>query len=254
MACALLVSGCASGTADVGQSSESTAGDAATSSATSSPTSSPTSSLAPEPMDPMRLVSSVEIRPADLPPGYGPNVMQSGDEVEGQVTLDMCGAYFASEALRTARHQVAYRLGDPEAPGYDVTADGASVMSEAVAYSPGGARQAIREVRDAVDSCPRSYVPSLVGGAPPARNTLTPIPAAPDWQDDHVAVVNTLRFRTGESFRMALIYQRRGDLLAMAYVMTTKGGDGVALARDLGSLLSARLDAVTDPTGSNPEA
>jgi hypothetical protein len=54
------------------------------------------------------------------------------------------------------------------------------------------------------------------------------------------------------SLRSAAVYQRRGDMLAMTYVMTSKNGRGVALASELASLLSKRLDAVPDPTGSNP--
>ncbi len=205
-----------------------------------SPTA-PATTPSEAPVDPDALVRPVEVRRADLPEGYGADQFQRGDEVEGQVSLDLCAATFPSEQLRTARHQVRYALEGLDPSGSDDLSDSAWVSTETVAYRPGGAEQAMQELRDAVASCPSGYVPSVIANVPDLRTTITPMRPAAGWQADHLAVVNTIEFRTGESLRLALVYQRRGDVLAMVYVPAGVRGRGEGLARRTATLLSERL-------------
>jgi hypothetical protein len=78
--------------------------------------------------------------------------------VAGQVTLDLCGYTFHTEALRLARLQVTYtRAGAP------------LISNEVVAYKPGGAASALREVRAAIAHCPAGYVSSGVRASDSSR-------------------------------------------------------------------------------------
>ena len=38
--------------------------------------------------------------------GWTSQTIPGGDQVQGQVTLDLCGTHFPSESLRIARHQI----------------------------------------------------------------------------------------------------------------------------------------------------
>jgi hypothetical protein len=71
-----------------------------------------------------------------------------GDDVDGQVTLDFCDARYPSEALRTARNQVAVH-DDDEPRSYAIV-----LSMEAVMYRDAAAtEQAFRELRAARLSC-----------------------------------------------------------------------------------------------------
>ena len=174
-----------------------------------------------------KLVRAVELRPEDLPGDYGANQMEDGDLVEGEVTLDMCGATFPSEDLRTARHQVAY-LGP-----------GDSISSETVTYEPGGAEQAMGELRDAVAQCPKGFIE----GPPTYKVKISPLPVESDWQADTIAMRVTFTPKEGRRWRSsgAAIYQRLDDAITAVYVFA--GPETSAeLAAGFASLLSERLE------------
>jgi hypothetical protein len=185
------------------------------------------------------VVLAVELRPDDLPSGYGAEGFgEHGNLVDGQVTMGMCGATFASEDLRTARHQVGYPGPDDE-----------FISSETVRYEPGGAQQAMGELRDAVANCPKGFVRSDVAGEPPYKAKISQLPVDADWQDDTVALRITYTPKTGPSRSGALIYQRLDDTIAAVYVFA--GAEtSPGLAAGFASLVSDRLEAAAPVAGT----
>lgn len=92
--------------------------------------------------------SAVVLRASQVGPGYRRSVIPGGLKVRGQVTLDICGFKFRSEALRTQRIQLAYiRPGSP-----------LELSNEVVRYRRGGASMALHEVARAAAHCPTGLV------------------------------------------------------------------------------------------------
>jgi Protein of unknown function (DUF2510) len=112
-------------------------------------------------------LSSVILRQADVPSTLSVVLIPGGDQVQGETTLDLCNGTFPSEALRTARRQVAA-----------VDAQGVAVLStEAVLYRDAAASaQAFAELRSVAAHCPSTPVTSPVG----EPTVTTHINAAPD--------------------------------------------------------------------------
>lgn len=97
------------------------------------------------------------LRQADLASGYTIKLMQDGDQVVGQVTLDNCGFDFTTEAHRVARRQYVVYAG----------ASQAGISNELVAYdSPAQASLALAQWHAAAARCPRGPVRSTVAGVP----------------------------------------------------------------------------------------
>ena len=96
-------------------------------------------------------LDSVVLTAHQAGPGYQRYTMNGGRQVEGPVP-HFCGGGYASEALRLRRFQTIYAN----------LAGGAQLSNEVVRYSPGGARQALREVARRVRTCPRTPVQSPV--------------------------------------------------------------------------------------------
>jgi hypothetical protein len=160
--------------------------------------------------------------------------MQQGDEVDGQVTLDLCGGDFPSEALRVARHQVAFPIGDD----FD-----RAVSNEVVAYERDGADQAMRELRRAVDRCPDRFVGSAVATKPVARYHIKQLPPHGSWQTGSLALHIRVEARAGDSpsYEYIAVYQVRGQLLSALYL---SGRRAEAQLDDLSALVSHRLDDI----------
>lgn len=222
---AILLSAC-------GGDSDGTAGEKLTTDGTQAETRAPANS---------EIVGAVEVGPEDLPGKYGSTNRfgELGDLVEGYVTLDMCGAAFASEDLRTARHQVGY-----SAP------DGDAVSTETVSYETGGAELAMSELRDAVADCPKGFVVSNVGEQPAIKERIEALPEEADWQEDTLAMRITLTPQQQPGMSGALVYQRRDDVITAVYVWAGPERSA-ALATRFASLLSARLTAAAAPVGTN---
>jgi hypothetical protein len=98
-------------------------------------------------------LSSIAVTPAQVAPGYEVDLRADTNCVKTCVTLDMCGFGFPSEAKRLARYQVNYTK--PGSP---------TISNEVVSYVPGGAAQALTEVKRAVVRCPSTAVSSSVAG------------------------------------------------------------------------------------------
>lgn len=98
-------------------------------------------------------LDKIVLRAGQVGPGYKLVTRPDSRCVKGCVTLDLCGATFPNEALRTARLQVNYtRPGKTE------------LSNKVVTYRPGGAKQALREVTRVAAHCPRGPVGTPVQG------------------------------------------------------------------------------------------
>lgn len=162
--------------------------------------------------DPGVALRQVVLRPAQVGQGYVRKAIRGGGEVRGQVTLDLCSFRFASENRRTGRLQVAYiRRGTTLA-----------LSNEVVSYRPGATLLAMKEVEQAVRSCPPHEVGSTVRGVPPLRYRFTRLSTAgkgllPGAIALRMTVSGTVNGKklTETSFG---IYQRRGNILSGIYV------------------------------------
>ncbi|MFL5798110.1 MAG: hypothetical protein ACJ77A_09275 [Actinomycetota bacterium] len=86
------------------------------------------------------------LRPSDVGPGVARKEVPGGRSLS-QPTLDLCGATYRSESLRTDRIQVLYTD-----PGGHIF-----LSNEVVSYRSHGAEQAYRELRSLVGHCPTPY-------------------------------------------------------------------------------------------------
>lgn len=150
------------------------------------------------------------MRPSDVPAGIEVGLYQGGDQVAGQVTLDLCGAAFPSEALRVARRQVGVFTGQRQ-----------FFSTEAVLYrSPAARAQAISEVIHAIATCPTGFVHSHVTSEPPLKTSFAPPPDGgwpPTAGIDRLALDLTLSDQAGNSDHEVEVFLSRGSLLLGLY-------------------------------------
>jgi len=172
----------------------------------------------------------VVLRPSQVGRGYVLKVIPGGRSVQGQVTLDMCGFRFGSEDRRTERLQAVYvRRGSKLA-----------LSNEVVSYRPGGAEYAMREVVQAIRTCPRQPVPSAVRGVPSLSYRIALLSSAGKRLLRgaivmRVTVSGTLRGKkkTDTTF---VVYQRSEDILSGIYVY----GGSLKSRRELAFAASAQ--------------
>jgi hypothetical protein len=154
----------------------------------------------------------VVLRPSQVGPDYVMKVIPGGHAVHNQVTLDMCGFRFASENFRTGRLQAAYvRRGSRLA-----------MSNEVVSYRPGGAAAAMREIVEAILTCPRGPVRSAIRGFPPMRYRITVLSPAgksllPGALAMKATVSGTLKGKHLTETSV-IVYQRLRDTLSGVYV------------------------------------
>jgi hypothetical protein len=138
------------------------------------PTSSPVVSAAKpssaKTLPEQKIVKAVAVTAASLGPGVSRVIPAGGDAVAGEVTLDLCGADFPSESLRTARLQAIYSR-----------AASAFGSEEVVTYRSGGAAKAAAEVRSAAALCPKHAVQSKVAGTPRLAYIYNRLPNRVPW-------------------------------------------------------------------------
>ncbi len=133
-------------------------------------------------------------------------LIDGGDEVTGETTLDLCNGTFPSEALRVGRYQVV----GVDAAGNDL------LSTEAVQYQSAAATtQAFSEIKAVAASC--SSAPS---GTPPVSTTLGPKPDG-SWATtpgvDRLAYTVTSTTADGQTQTSIVVYLRHGDLLMGVY-------------------------------------
>lgn len=153
------------------------------------------------------LLEAVSLAQRDAAPAATFELNPGGDEVAGQVSLDLCYGDFPSEALRVARHQVS--VGDQS---------GAWVSSEAILYdSPAEAEQAMGELRRAQRDCPEGPVDSGDGESVTWR-----FAAAPDtaWPQEPGIARQAYAFTvsaSGQSWQGTATYLQRGRMILALY-------------------------------------
>ena len=159
-------------------------------------------------ISPAQTVSGVVLRPAQVASDVTLRRLPGGNQVAGQVTLDLCGHSFRSEALRLARLQVAYTRG-----GIPVASN------EVVAYKPGGATSALGELRTAIAHCPAGYVSSNVPGTGQLKNNIQRI-VVPGSLPGSIAFLDRITQKlNGKTTRFdaILVFQARRNVLSGVY-------------------------------------
>ncbi len=155
-------------------------------------------------------VTKLALHPSQVGPGYVLFKMVGGSQVANTVTLNLCGVTgYPSEALRTARYQVSY-LKKKGIFG---------ISNEIVAYRPGGADQAMREVARHADRCPSTPVETGEKGVPPLRFTISRL-TDPKLLKGYLAVkVRARGTVSGKKVDQTsyAVYQARGNVLSGTY-------------------------------------
>lgn len=160
---------------------------------------------------PAQTVARIVLRPTQVAPDVMLKHFPGGNQVTGQVTLDLCGYTFHTEALRVARLQVAYTRGATPV-----------LSNEVVAYEPGGAASALRELRTAIATCPAGYVASNVRGIGQLKNSITRL-VVPGLVPGSVAILDRITQKlNGKTTRFdaILVFQARHDVLSAVYGYT----------------------------------
>lgn len=224
----LLVAGLALTGPACSDDGENETGTPLTTQTTEATDATPTS--APQAVAVLQKVTLVE---NDLPKGLELELIEGGDEVEGRVTLDMCGYQFTTEQARAERYQIEAS----DAQGNRV------VSNEGVLYkSAKDASAAMEELRASIRECPKGRpVESPVEGVPPLTYdlTLAPEQELADLAADRVALTAAVREKEGQSATFGLVYQRRGRVLVGLY-------DGsVASVRPYARVVAQRLAALS---------
>jgi len=179
-----------------------------------SPSPSASSPLSSDPSAPF--LQRLVVRQADVPTANTVQLLDGGNAVSGQTTLDLCNGTYPSEALRSARLQVVE---------YDGTGSGV-LSTEAVLYRHGSdATQAMGEIRSVAAACPDRPVVSPVG----EPTITTRFQAAPDGSWPKVAGVNrqAYAFTTTDSLGVSdthiAVYLQRGRVLEGVYFPAPSG-------------------------------
>jgi hypothetical protein len=153
---------------------------------------------------------SLSVQPTDVPNTFTVVLYPQGDQVQGQVTLDLCDANYPSEKLRVARRQVA--VGDEQQQ--------LVLSTEAVAYQSAAAtQQAFSELRSAAAKCPNDFVPSPSAGVP-LKTVFNPPPDG-NWPAvpnvDRLAFDMNVSDQQGNTNHTTAVYLRRGRILLGVY-------------------------------------
>jgi hypothetical protein len=188
---------------------------------------SPGASTSPSPTT-VSPLETIVLRPDDIGPGVVLQEMPGGRGLS-QPTLDLCGAAFRSESLRTDRIQVLYT--DPGGRVF--------LSNEVVSYQPGGAKQAYGELRSLVDHCPTPYP---VSGGTASRVRFGP---HDDRLQDRQFVASALFSSTGGQGRVwsAAVYQFVGDDFSGVYAYGPSRGLALRIALRIGVIAGYRLAA-----------
>lgn len=210
------------------------------------------------------VLDQISLTAADAAAGAEFALVDHGDEVVGQTSLDLCYANYPSEDQRVARHQV---------QAFNAVA-GAWVSSEAVAYTdPAAAEQAMDELAAAAADCHTTSGSSSADGQdvslravrrasvpasrPAADDTLTwtfdPDPAA-DWPQtpgvNRQAYSFQIADQAGDSSAYVTTYLRRGRILLAVYVTPPDSARDVIVnsptQQRLVEVMSARLASLPE--------
>jgi hypothetical protein len=163
---------------------------------------------------------AVVLRAPQVGPGYRPSVIPGGLKVRGEVTLDLCGYTFHSEALRTERIQLAYRRsGSP-----------LQLSNEVVRYRPGGTSIALHELARATAHCPRGPVKTAIAGVSRVVFRVKPLHFGGLLPHSIALQVHASGIARGQRFSRTqiVVYQVLGPVLSGVY---TAGASIIAQKR-----------------------
>jgi hypothetical protein len=161
--------------------------------------------------DATALALRLAIAAGQMGAGWTSQPLPGGDQVQGQVTFDLCGASFPSEGLRIARHQIS------------LVSSSEAISNEAVIYRPGGARQARGELLHAVATCPTGPVQDAVAGAGLVTFKVKALPADAHWLPGSVALDIAVTNSSGQTLEQVAIYQFHGDTMSAVYGAVADG-------------------------------
>jgi len=155
-------------------------------------------------------VAKLVLNPAQVGKGYVRVERPDGIGVANTVTLNLCGvAGYPSEKLRTARRQVDYLKRGSKI----------GLSNEVVRYTPGGAKQAMREVRRHALNCPKKPISTGQVGLPPLRFTISQLKdrnLLKGYVAVRVRVTGKVKGKRVDETSYA-IYQRLGNVLSGTY-------------------------------------
>lgn len=206
------------------------------------PASPSPASSAPVSNDPAApVLQRLVVRQQDVPGTNPVQLLDGGNQVSGQTTLDLCNGHYPSESLRSARLQVVE---------YDGAGSGV-LSTEAVLYRHGtDADQAMREVRSVAARCPNRPVVSPVG----EPTATTRFQSAPDRSWGKVGGVNRLAFAFTTTDSLGLtqshvaVYLQRGRVLEGVYFPAPAGAqppvDGQTGIAGIVSVFEQRIAAL----------
>jgi len=191
------------------------------------------------------LLTKIGLQSSDVPTGLHPLLIPGGNQVRNQVTLDLCGARFPSEALRVARRQLTV-VSSTSSLGFS---------TEAVLYrNTSATRQTFLELRRAAAGCPTKFVPPDVAGVPPLKTVFGPTPDV-TWPAtpgvERLAFSETVSDAAGYVAHSTGVYLRRGPLLLGLYWTpntTVVPIDGQATIEGIEKVFEGRLASVTIPS------
>jgi hypothetical protein len=162
------------------------------------------------------LLQQIVVRQPDVSSPNSVQLLDGGNLVSGQTTLDLCNGRYPSEALRSARLQVVE---------YDGA--GAGLLStEAVLYRHvGDAAQAMREVRAVAAACPNRPVVSPVNE--PTVTTRFQAPPDRSWPSVAGVARQAYSFTTTDASGLTethvAVYLQRGRVLEGVYFPVPDG-------------------------------
>jgi hypothetical protein len=158
-------------------------------------------------------LSKLVLKPAAVGAGYV-LVHRTDGQGTAQRTLDLCGtSNYSSERLRAGRLQVDYLKQNAKL----------ALSNEVVLYKSGGAAEALSEVAQHVDNCPKK--PIAFEGQPPLRYTITRLidsKLLKGYLALRVVVTGTVKGQPVRAVRYA-IYQRLGNVLSGVYSYAAAG-------------------------------
>jgi hypothetical protein len=189
---------------------------------------------------PKALVRHIALVDSDFTDGRTVTVIQKGNRVRGQVTLDNCGFNFTTtEARRVARHQTTIL----PAPGRSWTSN------EVVAYeTPHFAAKALRQFRKSVINCPKGvFTSSGLAGVPDLRYDVSKVHSSVKLPvaDNAIVKLKITVEGTSRPFWSVLIFQRHGAVLDGVYRASFKKPTSAKMAdlRMLATITGKRLAA-----------
>jgi hypothetical protein len=159
-------------------------------------------------------LSHVVLAGAQVGSGYKLEAYPFGNSIIGEATLDLCGASYPSEILRTGRLQVRYAH----------TGNSLTVSNEVVTYVPGGAKEALKEVNEVATVCAKK--PAVLKQAGVTETYKVSFLKDPRVPAGAVAVRIEIEVSKGKKHTTqtgVAVYQIKGNTLSGLYTFVAKG-------------------------------